>query len=371
MEDRIYLDNNATTPLDPRVLEAMFAELRVDCGNPSSVHHFGQRAKHLLDQARGAVAKFFACDPRDLVFTSGATESINMVMRGLFEPHYKGHIITSDCEHPAVHATAKTLCEYGCEASFLPCGKLGAVSKEAVEAAIRPDTKLVALMAVNNETGVRTDIEGIAALCEARRIPFLVDGTAWVGKEVIRLPKGVSAFCCSGHKIHAPKGIGLAIIRNLPLRPLLTGGSHQYKRRAGTEPLAGILAFAKALSLITPETIAQMKQLRERFEEGLLAALPCRINGEGPRTANTSNICFPSLSGESLLMTLDMAGLACSHGSACSSGALEPSRVLLNMGYGRDEALSSVRFSVGRFTTAAEIERAINIITERCQKLRR
>jgi cysteine desulfurase len=364
---RIYLDNNATTALDPRVLEAMLLDLRGGPANPSSVHFFGQKARAHLTEARGQIADFLQVKPHELVFTSGGTESLNMVLRGLFDKQAQGHIITTDIEHQCVYNTIKVLESRGCSVSYLKTGLYGAAKPEEVQAALRPDTRLIALTAVNGETGVKTDLNAIAKIAEGAGIPFVVDGVALLGKELFTIPAGVSAMGFSGHKLHAPKGIGLAFIRSqLKIPPLMTGGDQEGGKRPGTENMAGILGLAKAVTLlrdVLPGATKQMQTLRDHLEHSLKTRLGnVSINGEGERICNTSNLCFSGIDGETLLMHLDLSGIAVSHGSACASGALEPSRVLLNMGLAKEKARSSLRFSLSRETTREEIDQCIETI---------
>jgi cysteine desulfurase len=379
MSLRIYLDNNATTALDPLVFKAMLLDLQADSQalplNPSSVHAYGRDARNYLTKARRSIATAMGVRASEILFTSGGTEALNMVLRGLFTPHFEGHIITSNVEHAAVYKTVEALQAYGCRATFLETGLWGAVSVDAVREALQPDTRLIVLMAANNETGVKTDIEAIAALAHERNIPFVVDGIALLGKERFQIPEGVSVMCFSGHKFHAPKGVGFAVIRHeLKLSPLFTGGGQEYERRAGTENLAGILGLAEAIELVQetlPEATKRMADLRDCLEQELLKTLPdVNVNGLGPRICNTTNMAFEGVEGESLLMNLDMRGIAVSHGSACSSGSLEPSRVLLNMGLSRQQAASSLRFSLSRFTTQKEIDCCIEAVVSIVQQLR-
>lgn len=374
MNERIYLDNNATTCLDLLVVERLQSMLAESWGNPSSIHQEGQKARAIIDQSRRSIADFIGVRPKEIVFTSGATEGLNLVIRGILGDNTKGHVISSGVEHPAVYSTLKCYERRGLEITFAPVGRFGAVTPEQLRSAIRPDTRLIALMAVNNETGVKTDIEGVAAVAEEAGIPLVVDGVALLGKETFSIPSGVSAMAFSAHKLHGPKGIGFVFLRKrLKLEPVLTGGGHEQQRRAGTENLMGIVGFAaavEAVQVVLPHASEQMGSLRDRFEEGLRAEFPIQVNGEGPRVANTSNLCFPGVSGESLLMNLDLAGVAASHGSACSSGALEPSRVLMNMGLSTDEAASSLRFSLSRLTSPEEVDRAVAIILKLLHQLR-
>lgn len=371
MMKRIYLDHNATTSVDPRVLKVMLSELSGPPGNPSSMHWFGQQARQKLAQARETTARFFLAKPSEIIFTSGGTESINLFLRGLPS---KGHLITTAIEHSCIYKTVKALESAGLSATYLPVGLWGAPSPESLEASIQSNTQAIILSAANSETGVKIDLQAIAAIADRHRISLLIDAVGYIGKEPLTLFPGITAVACSGHKFHAPKGIGILLSKpTLKLAPLLTGGNQEYQHRAGTENLAGILGLAEAFRILAEEQdsiTSHLLNLRMRLETGLKDSLPdLAINGEGPRISNTSNISFPGIDGETLLIQLDMAGIAVSHGSACASGAVEPSRVLLQMGVPRKIACSSVRFSVGRTNTPEEIERAIEIIVTVVKKL--
>ena len=373
---RIYLDNNATTALDHRVLNAMLEDLSSTPSNPSSVHFFGQEARKKLQNARTAIAYFFDVKPNEIIFSSGGTESLNMLIRGAFANRFEGHILSSDIEHSCVYNTLKILENHGCAITFLKTGKWGAVKIEEVEQAIRKDTRLIVLGAVNGETGVKNDIVSIAAIAKKHHIPFVVDGVALLGKERFTIPDGVSAMAFSAHKLHGPKGTGCEFVpRGFKFQPLITGGDQEYSKRAGTENLAGILGMAKAVELLKEElplATEKMQKLCTRLEQGLKQTIEnIIINGDGPRIANTVNISFPDVDGETLLIQLDLAGIAASHGSACASGALEPSRVLTNMGIDKKRARSSIRFSLSRQTLPQEIEEAIHIISKTVIKLRK
>jgi cysteine desulfurase len=287
-----------------------------------------------------------------------------MVLRGFHSLSPKCHIVTSNVEHSCVYRTLQALEKKGAAVTYLPAGLWGAIRPDQLEN-LRPD--LIVLGSVNNETGVKTDIEAIAAFAETQGIPFVVDAVSHLGKELFDIPKGVSAMAFSGHKIHGPKGVGLALIRSsLKIDPLLTGGNQEFSRRAGTENLAGILGFAKAVELLNTELPAateRMRTLRDRLIEGLMQACGnIVVHGQGPRICNTAHIAFPRMEGESLLMQLDMKGIATSHGSACSSGALEPSRILQNMGIPASIARTSLRFSLSRLTTKEEVDTTIERI---------
>ncbi len=367
---RIYLDNNATTALDPRVFKAMLPDLQGPPANPSSVHSFGREAHHLLQKARQTTASFFSATPQEIIFTSGGTESINLFLRGLGT---KGHIITSTIEHSCVYRTLQHLENQGLKVTYVPVGPWGAPLPEAISKAIRPDTRAIVLSAANTETGVKIDLESIAELAKTQGVPLLIDAVSFIGKEPWTMFPGITAVAISGHKFHAPKGIGALFLKSsLKLIPLATGGAQEYQHRAGTENLAGILGLAEALAILSKEQTQiteQLSDLRLRFEHGLQRELPdMQINGEGPRISNTSNLAFPGIDGETLLIQLDRMGLAASHGSACASGAMEPSRILTQMGIPRKVACSSLRFSMGRLNTREEIDRAIRIISECVRK---
>lgn len=375
MSKGIYLDNNATTFVDPRVTELILDALQTVQGNPSSIHSFGQNVRNKISKARSSIASVLGVKPTELVFTSGGTEGMNMLIRGLALVKKKGHIITSLAEHSCVFSTMKELEQLGFQVTYIEPGLLGAATPEAVEQSIRPDTIMIALMAVNNETGVKTDIASIAATAESTGIPVLVDGVSLMGKELFSIPSGVSAIAFSGHKFHAPQGTGMVFVRSgLKLKPLLAGGEQEFGRRPGTENVIGILALAKAVLILSDElplASEKMLYLRKRFEGALQAELPeIYINGEGPRTVNVSNVAFRGVDGESLLMGLDSAGIAASHGSACSSGALEPSRILLSMGIAQELVRSSLRFSFSRFTTEQEIDVAVSVIIRLVRHMR-
>lgn len=368
---RIYLDHNATTSVDPRVLKAMLPELSGPPSNPSSIHWFGQQARQKLNQAREIAARFFQVKPSEIIFTSGGTESINLFLKGISR---KGHLITTAIEHSCVYKTIKTLETAEFSVTYLPVGLWGAPSPESIEASIRPETRAIILSAANSETGVKIDLKAIAEVADRRRVPLFIDAVGLIGKEPFTLYPGITALACSGHKFHAPKGSGILVSKQtLKLTPLLTGGNQEHQHRAGTENLAGILGIAEALQILSeeqPSITHHLLHLRARLENGLKSSLPdIGINGEGPRISNTSNIAFPGIDGETLLIQLDMAGVAVSHGSACASGAVEPSRVLLQMGVSRKIACSSIRFSVGRTNTIEEIEQAIEIIVTVVKKL--
>ena len=353
---RIYLDNNATTTIDPLVAEAMAEELSQGPRNPSSTHFFGQEAKKTLFSARRTIARFLNVKPHEILFTSGGTESMNLLIRGI---RPQGHVITTDLDHPCVYENMKALSSV----TFLSPGLVGAPSPSQVAAAIRPNTSLIVLSAANHETGTKLNLDEVAAIAEKTNIPLIIDGVALLGKERFTIPPGVTAMGFSGHKIHGPKGSGFAYLRaGTKLTPLFQGGNQENHFRAGTENLPGIVGLAKAISLLDEKVEhyqRHMQKLRNQFEQTLIKTFPdIKVNGTGNRIANTSNLCFPGIHGESLLIQLDMRGVAASHASACSSGALEVSRVLLNMGIPQKEARCSLRFSLSRMNTKEEIVQA-------------
>lgn len=372
--NRIYLDNNATTFLAPEIVEKMQKELLSHHGNPSSVHSYGQESRHKLNKARKTVADFFQRRSSEIIFTSGATEAITMLMQGFCSTYPKGHVITSNVEHSSVTANALELERKGWQVSYLPAGLHGVVQVDAVEQAICKDTRLIVLMAANNETGVKLDLEAIAACALSHKIPLIVDAVALFGKEDFSIFPGVSAFCVSGHKIHAPKGVGVACVRpTFKWKPLILGGGQEFGMRSGTENLLGIIAFSKACELLRDldRFSLHMKSLRDLFEEKVLEKIPeVKINGTGPRVCNTVNFSFTGLEGDALLMNLDLEGVCVSHGSACSAGSLEPSRVLLNMGIPRELVQSSLRFSFSRYNTEKEVHDAVKHLERVVQRLR-
>ena len=395
----IYLDNSATTALDPQVLKAMLQDLEGVPYNPSSYHQLGRKAYAMLSSARERIASHLKVLPEEIIFTSSASEAINLAMRSLVTKN--SHLITSDLEHSAVYNTALDLEKnQTAEVTFLSPQQAGAVQAEELEKAIRPNTSLIVLSAVNGETGTFSNLEELARIAEEHKIPFLVDGVALLGKKSFSIPKGVSAMAFSGHKIHGPKGIGFLIFKKeIPFKPLITGGPQEHMKRAGTENLSGILGLAKALELSfenLDEKVAKMNRLRNLFEQELLQKTNtkanlsnlkesekqklssnkanqdqlCRIqiNSGKERVCNVSNLCFEGIEAEELLILLDQKGIAASHGSACSSKSLVVSRVLSNM-YDRKRAKSSVRFSLSHLTTEVEIKKAVAIIATAYQKL--
>jgi cysteine desulfurase len=369
-----YLDHNATTPPAPEVVDAMTSMLRDDWGNPSSVHRFGQKARQRIELAREQVAKLLNCAPKELIFTSGATESNNLALRGLLEARApRKTLITTKLEHSAARQPAKDLEEHGYNVVWLPVSIDGLVDLAALEAALKQpdDVALVSIHWINNETGAIQPIEAIGRLCRAARVPFFTDATQAIGKvpaDLAALP--VDALSFSGHKMHAAKGSGALFLRNrVKLVPQQLGGPHERDRRAGTENTAGIVGLGVAAelaikALATPAVAERGRAQRDRLERAILAACEgAVVNSAGaPRLWNTTNIGFPTLESEAILILLSERGLFAAAGAACSSGSLEPSPVLLAQGIAPPIAHGSVRFSLCRYTTDAEIDYAIQTI---------
>lgn len=375
MSTAIYLDNNATTPIAQESLDALIKECAAPVGNPSSIHQFGQAAKKRLQNYRNTIADYLAVPSDQIIFTSGGTESMNLLIYGMLENKLNTHVITSDVEHACIYNNLTMLQKRGTRVSFLQAGLHGAVHPDQIEKAILPSTRMIILSAVNSETGVKTDIDAIAQIAKKNDIAFIVDAVALLGKEVFSIPSGVSAMGFSGHKLHAPKGIGCVFIHpELALYPFIIGGGQEFNRRSGTQNLSGIAAMASAVECLyehLPSATEKMAALRDQLEAYLIEqAAPVIINGSGKRICNTSNLCFPGVQGEDLIIALDMRGIAISHGSACSSGALEPSRILVNMGISHPLARSSIRISLSRMTTEEEIKSASLLISKTIKDLR-
>jgi cysteine desulfurase len=376
---RIYLDYNAGTRLDEKAEEAYLHALKLAWANPGSTHREGQAARSFLAEARGRIAKCFSVAPQQVVFYSGATEGLNSLIQGL-RLSQGAHFITSSVEHAAVWECCNHLQKEGSVGTYLKVGPWGAPSPSDVESAINDSTQAICLMSVNNETGVITDIEKIAEIAAARRIPFIVDGVAELGKHHFSLnfslKRGISAAVFSSYKIHGPCGVGFALLQTgFSCEPLLFGGGQEGGKRPGSENVAAIYACSIAVEEAIRDqekTSFAMGQCRDLFEKKILNELSdVFINGEGPRVVNTSNLSFSGVSGEDLLIQLDLAGVAASHGAACSAGALEPSRVLLEMGYSQARAKSSVRFSFGKMTTTEETFQAAEHVIRIVRALRK
>lgn len=374
-KQRIYLDYNAASPLDPRVEEAYHEALKEGWANPGSTHFEGQASKSLLAEARERIARVFDVSSQQVVFFSCATEALNTLIQGICG-QAGDHIITSNVEHAAVWETCRFLERQGSKVSFLQVGEHGAAKPEQVGLAITEKTKAIALMSANNETGVMTDIAAISDLAAHHKIPFIVDAVAHFGKAPFTFFDGISAACFSGYKVHGPSGVGFAIIQNgLMFKPLLWGGGQESGKRSGSENVAGIYATAIAVELAAKEldeAMTTMTRCRDRFEARIMEGLDSVfINGTGKRISNTSNLSFSGIYGEELLIQLDLAGISASHGAACSAGALEPSRILLEMGYPSARAKASVRFSFGKHSTEEEVDAAAASVIQSVRQMRR
>jgi cysteine desulfurase len=373
---RIYLDNNATTPLLPEVFEAMRPYFGERFGNASSIHHHGQHTRAAIEDARGSVAELLGCHPSEIVFTSGGTEADNLAITGLV--NVGDHVITSAIEHHAVLLTCRHLEETGVEVTILPVDGRSQVDPDDVRRALRPNTKLISIMMANNETGVLQPVEEIGKVAAEAGVHFHTDAVQAVGKVAVDVKNvGCHALSISGHKLHAPQGVGaLYVKKGTKIQPLFYGGSHERWRRAGTENVAGIVGLGKAAQLAQAAFVLgddkKIAGMRDRLQQGILAQVEdAVVNGDGaPRVPNTANIRFEHIDGESMLIALDLKGLAVSTGAACASGAIEGSHVMLAMGLRADQVRSSIRMSLGRQTTPEDIDVALALVTETVARLR-
>ena len=377
---RIYLDHNATTPPSNAVIDRMSAVLREEFGNPSSVHYFGQRAKAILDEARTNVATLLGADPSEIVFTGSGTEGDNIAIRGIaeaLEATGRRHIVASSIEHEAVLNTVKALARRGWRTTLLPVDASGIVSPDDLRGALADDTALISIMHANNEIGTVQPIAELAALTRERRAVFHTDAVQTAGKIPIDVKAlGVDLLTVSAHKFYGPKGVGaMWIRRGVRLQPALTGGKQERGRRSGTENVAGIagmgVAAREALSKMASEQ-ERLGGLRDALESQILARVPgtARNGSSEPRVANTTNISFDRVEAESLLIALDLEGIAVSTGSACSSGTLEPSHVLKAMGLPTHRTQNSIRFSLGAANTEQDVERVVAVLPGIVEKLR-
>ena len=376
---RIYLDHNASTAVRPEVLEAMLPYFGEHFGNASSAHAFGQEAKGAIEDARAQVAALLNASPAEIVFTSGGTEADNLgVIGGARALPFKGrHVIVSAIEHDAVRHAADALEREGYTITRVSPDAHGVVHAESVAEAIRPDTALVSVMAANNETGVVQPVAAIGAACAARGVAFHVDAVQMAGKMPIDVQAWQATMATlAGHKFYAPKGVGaLYVKRGFKPVPLQVGGEHEKGRRAGTENVPGIVGLGKAAELAKAElsdSASRVGRLRDRLEASLMERVPhvVRHGEQAPRVPNTSHLSFVGAEGEHLILSLDMKGIAVSSGAACKSGSAHPSHVLLAMGVPREVAQSAIRFSLGRCTTAEEIDRVLEILPAVVSKLR-
>ena len=399
--DRIYLDANATTPVLPEVVAAMLPFFSESFGNPSSAHHSGQRTRSAVEQARVTLAKFLNAEAKEIVFTSGGTESDNLALTGILQPYLDrrepAHLITSTIEHHAVLNAAESLEKRGIEVTYLTTTPDGVIDPAAFEAALRPHTRLVSIMLANNETGAIQPIGKLARITKAHNpeTRFHTDAVQAASKLPLDMTgefKNVDLLSLSGHKMYAPQGIGVLYIRKrVSLAPLFHGGPHERQRRAGTENVPGIVALGRAAELAhawlasqdsqleTRDSIStsvtsapHLSALRDRLENGLLAAIPdTTVNAaNAPRVANTTNLRFANVNAQSLIIALDMKGISASFGSACQSGATDSSHVLTALGLTQAEARASIRLSLSRLTTTEEIDRALEIIPTAVARLR-
>ena len=377
---RIYLDHNATTPVLAPVIDRITAVLHEEFGNPSSVHHFGQQAKAAVDDARTDVANLIGADPSEVLFTSGGTEGDNIAIRGAaeaLEPTGRRHLVASAIEHEAVLNTLKALARRGWRTTLLPVDETGIVSPEKLRDALADDTALVSVMHANNEIGTIQPIAELARIAHERGALFHSDAVQSAGKIPVDVRKlGVDMLALSAHKFYGPKGVGaLWIRRGLRVLPLLTGGRQERSRRAGTENVPGIVGIGVAARIAVGkmgEEARRLGALRDRLEAGILRAVAgTAVNGSiDARVPNTTNISFDRVEAESLLIALDLEGIAVSTGSACSSGTLEPSHVLKAMGFNAHRTQNSIRFSLGAANTEAEIDRVIAVLPGIVEKLR-
>jgi cysteine desulfurase len=388
MKPRIYMDANATTPLLPEVFEAMRPFLLESFGNASSIHQQGQHARAAVDQARESVVRLLHCRASEIVFTSGGTESDNLALFGVLQPG--DHLVTSQTEHHAVLHAAEALEKRGVAVTYLPCDVSGLIDPASLREALRPSTRLVSIILANNETGTIQPVAELAAIAKAHGALFHTDAVQAAGKLPIDLAgelRDVSLLSIAGHKMYAPQGTGILFVRrNVRLNPLFHGGTHERQRRAGTENVAGIVALGRAAEIAADwlassaederagdcSNPAALAGLRDRLERMLLAEIPkSGVNGAGtPRTPNTANLWFDHVEAEALVIALDLKGISVSGGSACQSGATEPSHVLTAMGLSPARARASIRFSLSRLTTADEVDEVLRIVPEAVTRLR-
>jgi cysteine desulfurase len=374
----IYLDNNATTRVDEAVLEEMLPYLSEYYGNPSSMHTFGGQLSRNLEQAREKIAALLGAQPTEIIFTSCGTEGDNAAIRAaLITQPDKKHIVTTAVEHPAVYSLCKRLEKEGYRVTYLPVNGKGLIDLKELKASLTDDTALVSVMCANNETGTIFPIERIGQIVKERGILFHVDAVQAVGKVPLNMSESTVDFLVlSGHKLHAPKGIGVLYVRKgVRFRPLLIGGHQERGRRGGTSNVPAIIGLGKAAELAiqhVTEEVTQVKELRDRLEQGLLSQIPdCQLNGHpSMRLPNTTNIGFKYIEGEAILLSLDRFGICASSGSACTSGSLEPSHVLRAMGLPYTLLHGSIRFSLSRYTTSAEIDRVLEVMPPIVERLR-
>jgi cysteine desulfurase len=376
---RVYLDNNATTPLAPEVFEAMRPYWLEDYGNASSIHWFGQHAKAAVEKAREQVARLLNARSSEIVFTSGGTEADNAALFGIVEAARRDHkhVVTTAIEHHAVLYMAKALERRGVSVSYVRVGPSGVVDPKDIENALRPETVLISVMHANNELGTLQPLEEIGGIARDRDIYFHTDAVQSVGKVPVDVDKlGVDLLALSAHKLHGPKGVGALYIRKgTILRPLMYGGHHERDRRPGTENVTGIVGLGTAAELALahlPDELDRVASLRDRLETGILEHVPlAAVNGDrARRMPTTTNLTFDCVEGEGFVIAMDLRGIACSTGAACSSGSLEPSHVLSAIGLKPEQARASIRFSLGRYNTAEDVDTTLEILPKVVEQLR-
>jgi cysteine desulfurase len=379
---RVYCDANATTPLLPEVMEAMRPYWMEEFGNASSIHLEGQRARKAVDRARETLARFFNCREAEVVFNAGGTEGDNTAISGLVRPG--DHLITTAIEHSAVMRAAERAAEHGTEVTFVAPRRDGLIDPEEIRRAIRPETRLgdsrrtlVSVMLANNDTGVLQPVEEIGRIAAEAKVYFHIDAVQGAGKLAFDVKRFGCHLCSiSAHKMHGPKGVGAMYVRRgTPVEPLMVGGSHERRQRAGTENVAGIVGLGKAAELamaaLEDGTVERVAALRDRLEAGILEIAGTSVNGAGaPRAANTTNIRFEQLEGEALVIALDLKGVAVSGGSACHSGSTEPSHVLMAMGLDKNVARASLRFSLLKTATDADVDHVLHVVPRAVEHLR-
>jgi len=373
-----YFDNNATTRVAPEVLEAMLPFFQENWGNPSSAYTFGHQLGTSLDKAREQVAELINADPREIIFTSCGTESINTALQSALSARpEKRHLLTTAVEHSATLKFCNALQKRGYEVTFLPVGNDGSLDLKLLASSIRADTAAVSIMWANNETGVVFPIEEIARICRRLGVFCHTDAVQAAGKIPIDVRQAdVDFLSLSGHKLHAPKGVGLLYVkRHTRFQPYLIGGGQERGRRGGTENVAGIVGFGRAAELARArlsETSVRLRSFRDKLEQGLLAAIPgsSRNGLDEPRLPNTSNLAFEGVEAEGILLLLDQAGICVSSGSACTTGSLDPSHVLMAMGCSAARARSSIRFSLGTYNTKAEVDYLLQRVPPAIERLR-
>jgi len=371
----VYMDANATTPLLPEVMEAMRPYWMEAFGNASSIHRQGQEARKAVDHAREITARLFNCSEAEVVFNSGGTEGDNTAVFGMLKAG--DHFITTSIEHSAVLRAADRVSERGVEVTFVGSRADGLIDPEEIKRAMRPNTRLISVMLANNETGVLQPVEEIAKIAADAGAFIHIDAVQGAGKVRLDVRQiGCHLMSISAHKMHGPKGVGAMFVkRGTPIDPLLVGGSHERHQRAGTQNVTGIVGLGRAAELamksLDDGTIERLAKLRDRLEAGLLTIEGTRLNGAGaPRTANTTNITFNQLEGEALVIALDLKGVAVSGGSACHSGATEPSHVLMAMGLDRHAALASLRLSLLKTATDADVDHVLKVVPVAVERLR-